>query len=114
VVISDGVTGIGTNAWHGLADSVTYNGLNSAAARTLIEGFGGSLGYARTPFKDIQVGGGTVQLAVALETTPSLTNEWTEVKLKADSVDVDSDGHILIQHQAENQDQGYYILQPVK
>jgi len=114
VQIDGTVSAVGTNAWYGLADSVTYNGLGSGAARTLADGFGGVLGYVRTPFKTICPDGSVVMLSVALETTPSLTNEWTEVKLSAGSARVDDDGRILIRHQIDDRDQGFYVLQPMK
>jgi len=45
VEISVDVTGVGYNAWYGLDDSATYNGLSIGAAKTLINGFRCKLGF---------------------------------------------------------------------
>jgi len=113
VEISGGVTSIGQNAWHGLGDGVTYNGLSAAAAKTMGDGFGGTAEYGRVAFKEFQVDGRSIQSTVALETAKSLTNEWTEVELTDDDVRVEN-GRIVITHETDPQTQGFYLMQPTK
>jgi len=113
VEISGEVASIGQNAWRGLGDGVTYNGLSTTAAKTMGDGFGGTAEYGRVAFKEFQVDGGSVQATVALETAKSLTNEWTEVELTDDDVRVEN-GRIVITHETDPQTQGFYLVQPTK
>jgi len=109
VEIGSKVTSVGRNAWVGNEETVTYNGLSAAAAKTLLAGFGNQQTYARTSFTEVQVTNGIVSLTAVLETAPSLTNEWTQVELKDGDVGI-RNGSIVIEHNVGTQAQGFYNI----
>ena len=110
VEVGDGVTHIGKNAFVGLADAVTVNGVQMSDYRMMGGAYGMSAGQSPSGF--IEIVDGKAYLEVAVKTNVNLTAEaqdWGKVGLEAKDVSVEN-GSVIIAVPA-NDEQGFMVLE---
>ena len=110
VEVGDGVTHIGKNAFVGLADAVTVNGVQMSDYRMMGGAYGMSAG--QSPSGSIEIVDGKAYLEVAVKTNVNLTAEakgWGKVGLEAKDVSVEN-GSVIIAVPA-NDEQGFMVLE---